>query len=76
MWADGTDANYNTMSGIENCKAECDAHPDCAGFVLDVSDGVCGHWKSGPLIPEDLPDYDCYAKSITEIYAFSGENFD
>merc|ERR1719471_1384216 len=37
-WADGSNADYGAMSGIESCKAECDAHAECAGFVQRDSD--------------------------------------
>ena len=64
-WAHGTSSSYATMSGIENCKAKCDEHPDCLGFVhSNVSNGQekCGYWKGGTLAPYNHADHRCYTK--------------
>jgi len=74
-WADGSNARYGGMSGIENCKAECDAHPECAGFVQRDSDNKCGFWKSGPLNPHGNAGHHCYAKSTAEIEQDVGTAF-
>jgi len=74
-WADGSNARYGGMSGIENCKAECDAHPECAGFVQRDSDNKCGFWKSGPLSPHGTAGHHCYAKSTAEIEQDVGTAF-
>jgi len=61
-WADGSNADYGAMSGIESCKAECDAHAECAGFVQRDSDNKCGFWKKGPLKPYPYGGHHCYEK--------------
>jgi len=50
------------LSGIENCKSICDAHPECAGFVEQTTSNVCGFWDSGPLNIAPSSDYNCLRK--------------
>ena len=64
-WADGSSSNYGSMNGIDNCKAECDKHIDCFGFVVpDISDSKenCGYWKNGFIDPKEASNQGCYAK--------------
>ena len=65
QWDDGSSANWGTVSGITECKNECDKHVECAGFVNVYSTGICGYWKRGPLKLND--EYgingDCYIKT-------------
>ena len=63
QWADGTSSNYGTDAGgvdPEVCKATCDEHPECAGFVQ--ANGRCSYWKSKYLNPYDQSSMSCYFK--------------
>merc|ERR1712232_1405823 len=56
------DAPYGEMTDLQNCKLTCNSHPDCKGFVLRESDGICGHWKGGDLQPLESDGLTCYEK--------------
>ena len=65
QWDDGSSANWGTVSGVTECKNECDKHAECAGFVNVYSTGKCGYWKKGPLklkVHDFGTDRDCYMK--------------
>ena len=53
------------MSGLTECKNECNKHAECAGFVNVYSTGKCGYWKRGPLKLNDKhgTKRDCYMKT-------------
>jgi len=64
-WADGSPANFGTMSGIENCKAECDKHLECNAFIFKTADNKCGYWKDAPLNIWKWNDaHTCYEKAL------------
>jgi len=68
---DGSTFNWGgDLLGIENCKAECDPEPKCAGFTHRHSDDKCSFLKQGPFIinPAEVGGVDCYEKSTELIY--------
>merc|ERR1719419_1992049 len=64
-WADGSDAN-GSISGIENCKAECDSHPECSGFTQIDRHNKCSFWKGGVVSISPARGHHCYRKLRAE----------
>merc|ERR1712200_210354 len=47
-------AHLNTPKTLEECEALCDAHPECASFVVDqMGGGKCHLRTECPLVNED-----------------------
>jgi len=69
-WADGTSATYGTMKGLDQCKAECDRHHDCGGFVHKDLDDSCGYWrKIGTVNQNEMEQHQCYERMKQECYS-------
>jgi len=50
-------AHLNTPKTLEECEALCDAHPECASFVVDqMGGGKCHLRTECPLVNEDCID--------------------
>merc|ERR1711865_419983 len=83
----GPTANYGSkkMTTKAQCKAMCDKHSDCAGFVHRDSDNNCNFWKGGAIAPFKHKGHHCYEKkaaatkihvSVTHDRAQMGGDYD
>merc|ERR1712200_54827 len=56
-------AHLNTPKTLEECEALCDAHPECASFVVDqMGGGKCHLRTECPLVKQD-----CEASAPTSL---------
>ena len=65
-WAsDGTSSRFGhgQYTDVDECKAVCDAHDDCAGFVWRASDNRCSFWAAAPILLRGQAGHSCYTKS-------------
>ena len=60
-WNNGSEVG--TMTGLGNCKEECDKHPECLGFTYNAVDNICGNWKGGPLELKPSSGNYCFNKT-------------
>lgn len=55
---------YGTVKGISHCKAVCNMHLECNGFVHRTTDDICGFWKKGPFRLSSYQNHNCYRKGL------------